>query len=102
MKVGQSAKINGTVHGEEVEVSGTVNGKIEARKVVLTSTAHMSGDIVHQDIRIDSGAHVDGHCRPEYGKTDAKAHAVQKPTPASGDSRPGFGSAKHAEVRSIA
>ena len=34
VKVGQSAKINGSVHGEEVEVSGTVNGKIEARKVV--------------------------------------------------------------------
>jgi cytoskeletal protein CcmA (bactofilin family) len=102
VKVGQSARINGTVYGEEVELAGTVNGKIEARKVVLTSTAHLSGDIVHQDLRIDSGAFVDGHCRPEYGRTDAKAHAVQKPAAAQGDSRSGMGSAKPAEVRSIA
>jgi len=102
VKVGQSARINGTVYGEEVELSGTVNGKIEARKVVLTSTAHMSGDVVHKDIRIDSGAHIDGHCRPEYGKPDGKAHAVQKPAAASGEPRPAFGSTKPADVRSIA
>ena len=102
VKVGQSARINGTVYGEEVELSGTVNGKIEARKVVLTSTAHLSGDIVHQDIRIDSGAYVDGHCRPEYGRTDGKAHAVQKPAAAQGEARSAFGSGKSAEVRSVA
>ena len=102
VKVGQTAKISGTVHGEEVEVSGTVNGKIEARKVVLTSTAHMSGDIIHQDLRIDYGAFMDGHCRPEYGRPDVKAHAVQKPVAASGEQRPSFTSVKPAEVRSIA
>jgi cytoskeletal protein CcmA (bactofilin family) len=79
VKVGQNAKVKGTVYGDEVEVSGTVNGKIEARRVVLTGTAHMSGDVIHQDIRIDSGAFIDGHCRPEYGKADGKAHAVSKP-----------------------
>ena len=103
VKVGQSAKIKGTVYGDEVEVAGTVNGKIEARKVVLTNTAHMSGDIVHQDIRIDSGAYVDGHCRPEYGRPDAKAHAVQKPAAAThGEQRAGFSAAKPSEVRSVA
>jgi cytoskeletal protein CcmA (bactofilin family) len=79
VKVGQNARVKGTVYGDEVELSGTVNGKIEARKVVLTGTAHMSGDVIHQDIRIDSGAFIDGHCRPEYGKGDGKAHAVSKP-----------------------
>jgi cytoskeletal protein CcmA (bactofilin family) len=71
VKVGQNAKVKGTVYGDEVELAGTVEGKIEAKKVVLASTAHMSGDVVHQDIRIDSGAFIDGHCKPEYGKTGA-------------------------------
>ena len=102
VKVGQTAKISGTVYGEEVEVSGTVNGKVEARKVVLTSTAHMSGDIIHQELRIDSGAYIDGHCRPEYGRPDGKAHAIHKPAAASAEPRPGVGSPKPAEVRSIA
>lgn len=77
VKVGQNAKVNGTIYAEEVELAGTVTGKIEARKIVLTSSAHMNGDLVHQDLRIDFGAYIDGHCRPEYGKADGKVHAVK-------------------------
>ena len=81
VKIGNNAKVKGTVYGDEVEVAGTVEGKIEAKKVVLAATAHMSGDIVHQDIRIESGAFVDGHCKPEFGKTAAgKATAVTPPS----------------------
>jgi cytoskeletal protein CcmA (bactofilin family) len=72
VKVGQGAKVKGTVSGEEVELAGTVDGKIEAKKVVLTGTAHMSGDVVHQDIRIESGAFIDGHCRPESARPQLK------------------------------
>jgi cytoskeletal protein CcmA (bactofilin family) len=84
VKVGSNAKVKGTVYGEEVELSGTVDGKIEARKVSLTRTAHMSGDVVHQEIVIQAGAFIDGHCRPEFGKTEIKrvipAHTVIKGT----------------------
>lgn len=80
VKVGHNAKVKGTIAAEEVELAGTVTGKIEARKIVLTNTAHMTGDLIHQDLRIDSGAHMEGHCRPEYGKTDAKVHAVKPAT----------------------
>jgi cytoskeletal protein CcmA (bactofilin family) len=72
VKLGSASKIKGTVYGEEVELSGTVEGKIEAKRVVLTSTARMTGDVIHEDIAIQSGAYIDGHCRPTYGKTDAK------------------------------
>jgi cytoskeletal protein CcmA (bactofilin family) len=80
VKVGSNAKVKGTVYGDQVELAGTVEGKIEAKKVVLAATAHMSGDVVHQDIRIESGAFIDGHCKPDFGKTDAKSAA---PKPAS-------------------
>ena len=76
VKVGTNARVKGTVYGDTVELAGTVDGRIEARKVVLTSTAHMSGDVLHQDIKIDSGAYINGHCRPEYGKSGTGA---QKP-----------------------
>ena|SRR5271155_4843981 len=72
VKVGQNAKVKGSVYGDEVELSGTVDGKIEAKKVVLTSSAHMSGDVIHQDITIHSGAYIAGHCRPEFGKTQSQ------------------------------
>ncbi|HEX2591660.1 MAG TPA: polymer-forming cytoskeletal protein [Rhizomicrobium sp.] len=77
VKVGNNAKVKGTVFADEVELSGTVDGKIEAKKVVLTSTARMTGDVVHQDIQISSGAYIDGHLKPEYGKTSAKVRAAE-------------------------
>ena len=76
VKVGSNAKIKGTVYGDEVELAGTVDGKIEAKKVILTRTAHMSGDVIHQDITIESGAFIDGHCRPEFGKSESKASTL--------------------------
>jgi cytoskeletal protein CcmA (bactofilin family) len=75
VKVGNDAKVKGTVYGDEVELAGTVDGRIEARKVVLTGSAHMSGDVVHQDITIQSGAYIEGHLKPEFGK---KGATVQK------------------------
>ena len=87
VRVDQTAKVNGTVYGDTVEILGTLNGKIEAQKVILTSTAHVSGDVVHQDIRIDSGAHIDGHCRPASGKPNGNAHAVHKPSAQSRSAR---------------
>jgi cytoskeletal protein CcmA (bactofilin family) len=70
--VGAGAKIRGSVYGEAVELAGTIEGKIEAKKVVLTSSARMSGDVIHQDLRIESGAYVNGHFKPEFGKAESK------------------------------
>lgn len=78
VKVGTNAKVKGTVYGDEVELSGSVEGKIEARKVVLTSTAHMAGDVVHADIRIDSGAYINGCCKPEFGKSSNNVQPLHK------------------------
>ena len=79
--VGNGAKIKGTVYGDAVELAGSVEGKIEAKKVVLTGTARMTGDVVHQDIKIESGAFVDGHLKPEFGKTDNKSRPASAPKP---------------------
>lgn len=73
VNVGPNAKIKGTVRGDHVQLSGQVDGKIEAKKVVLTRTARMSGDVIHQDITIESGAFIDGHCKPEFGKSETKS-----------------------------
>lgn len=66
--VGSGAKVKGSVYGQTVELAGSIEGKIEAKKVVLTSTAHMTGDVIHQDIKIESGAYIDGNCRPGTNK----------------------------------
>ena len=72
VKIGENAKVKGTVYGDEVELAGTVEGKIESKKVILAGTARMTGDIWHQDIRIESGAYINGSLKPDMGKPDAK------------------------------
>ena len=81
VKVGSNAKVKGNVYGDEVELAGTVTGKIEAKKVVLTRTAHMSGDVIHQDITIESGAFIDCHCKPDFGKSDSKSNTLAYKVP---------------------
>jgi cytoskeletal protein CcmA (bactofilin family) len=87
VKVGANAKVKGTVYGDIVELAGSIDGRIEARKVVLTSTAHMAGDVIHQDLTIQSGAFIDGHCKPEFGKSaGAKSATASKPSASTSSS----------------
>jgi len=72
VKIGQNAKVKGTVYGDEVELAGTIEGRIEAKKVVLAGTARMTGDISHQDIKIESGAYINGMLKPELGKSESR------------------------------
>ena len=72
VKIGQNARVKGTVYGDEVELAGTVEGRIESKKVILAGTARMTGDICHQDIKIESGAYISGSLKPEMGKPDTK------------------------------
>ena len=81
VKIGQNAKVKGTVYGDEVELAGTIEGRIESKKVILTGTARMTGDVVHHDIKIESGAYINGNLRPEMGKPDSKAETRAAPKP---------------------
>jgi cytoskeletal protein CcmA (bactofilin family) len=81
VKIGQNAKVKGTVYADEVELAGTVEGKIEAKKVILTGTARMTGDVSHQDIKVESGAYINGSLKPELNKSDNKP--VAKPAVAT-------------------
>jgi cytoskeletal protein CcmA (bactofilin family) len=98
VKVGSGATVTGSVYGEVVELSGTVNGKIEARQVVLTGTARMSGDVIHKDIQIDSGAYLNGSCRPEFSDAKEKKvhplHAAASTREKEAVRKPSNGSAK--------
>ena len=68
VRIGSAAVIKGTIHGELVELAGKLEGRIEARSAVLTKTAHMSGDIIHQSLQIEEGSYFNGNSRPHYGK----------------------------------
>ena len=63
LTIGEHAQVQGSVRGGVVEIRGKVIGNIEARQVKLYETAHVDGDIVHEQLSIDSGAFFQGRCQ---------------------------------------
>lgn len=60
--IGQAGTIVGHTTAEQVLVSGKVDGKISAATVILHKSAKVFGDIAHETLTIESGAHFEGHC----------------------------------------
>jgi len=58
--VSQKAIVRGTILAERVQVDGRVEGPITSRDVILKSGAYVIGDISHDTLIIESGAHFDG------------------------------------------
>jgi cytoskeletal protein CcmA (bactofilin family) len=63
VKIGEGADMRGTITAETVRVCGTVQGEIKAATVALEKTAKVTGNIVHQTLSIEAGAHFEGQCR---------------------------------------
>jgi cytoskeletal protein CcmA (bactofilin family) len=62
LTVGERAEIDGTLTANRIVVHGTVKGSIRARIVHLHASARLVGDVVHEDLTIDSGAYIEGRC----------------------------------------
>ncbi len=52
--------IQGSVEAETVRVSGTFNGKVQAKMVSLTKAARMTGEIYYETLEIEPGASFEG------------------------------------------
>jgi cytoskeletal protein CcmA (bactofilin family) len=52
--------IQGAVEVETINISGTFNGTVQAKKVALTKAARMTGDIYYQTLVIEPGAFFEG------------------------------------------
>ena len=61
--IGEKAVIVGDVYAEEIVVRGRVEGGISARKVQLSATCHVEGNILHEALSVEIGAFFEGNCR---------------------------------------
>ncbi len=90
LTIGESAHVEGKVAAKEIRISGHVTGEVLAEDVTLTKSARINGDIIHENLSVESGADVEGHFRRQQAP---KLKAV--PTPSAGSAKPnGDGSAK--------
>ena len=60
LTIGESAEVTGGVVANTVVVHGTLMGTIRAKRVQLDRTAKVIGDVWHEDLSIESGAHIEG------------------------------------------
>jgi cytoskeletal protein CcmA (bactofilin family) len=82
LTVGAGARVSGRIEAETARIDGTVIGHLDVRDVLLSRTAKVTGDILHQNLSIESGAHVDGNFKrrqsqaaPDTGERPAAAAA---------------------------
>ncbi len=60
LSVGESGHVEGTISAELVEVRGKVIGAITAKQIRLFATAHVDGDITHEQLAMETGASFQG------------------------------------------
>lgn len=63
LTVGPTGTIRGSVVAETVSVQGAVSGEIRGTNVDLTRSSRVFGDVLHDSLKIEPGALIEGHCR---------------------------------------
>ena len=85
LTIGEQGQVEGKVRGERVRVCGTIEGEIEGGTVTLAASARVLGDIVHDSLAIEPGAHLECHCR-RRGAANAQGTARETGQAKSGKS----------------
>ncbi len=60
LTIGEQATVKGHMTAEEVIVNGCVIGQVRGIRVRLNASARVEGDIIHETISIEGGAHFEG------------------------------------------
>jgi cytoskeletal protein CcmA (bactofilin family) len=57
---GQESLIKGAIVAETAKLSGTVEGSIVARDLIIQASARITGDVTYENLTIEQGSQVDG------------------------------------------
>jgi cytoskeletal protein CcmA (bactofilin family) len=82
---GESSAIHGAITAETARLAGTVDGSVNARELVITASARVTGDVSYETITIEQGGHVDGQFRHKSKGGQAMAPALASVAVASED-----------------
>lgn len=63
LTIGEHGTVRGSIKADKVRVCGKVLGQIEGTAVTLAASARVEGDVLHERLEIEPGAHLEGHCR---------------------------------------
>ena len=69
--IADTGEVSGKVTCESVTIHGTITGTVHGKSVSLSSSARMIGDVNHETLTVEQGAHFKGQCIP-FDAKDAK------------------------------
>lgn len=58
--LGPNARVEGALYAQVIEVHGKVTGSLQAKQVRLYGTSSVEGDITHEQLAMETGAHFQG------------------------------------------
>ena len=58
--LGENSQVEGNIEAEDVVIRGRLVGAVRALRVTLQSTAHVEGDLLHQNLAVEQGAYFEG------------------------------------------
>ena len=77
LTIGETGQVEGTVSAELAEVRGKIVGSVTAKQIRLFATAHVDGDITHEQLAMETGASFQGRSlkfqRPQQSQSTAPA-----------------------------
>ncbi|MFN2099310.1 polymer-forming cytoskeletal protein [Altererythrobacter sp. MF3-039] len=77
---GESSKVIGAIESETARLSGSVNGSINVRELVILKTAKIEGDVHYDALTIEQGAQVEGR----FANRKPKQPKASQPAPNAG------------------
>jgi cytoskeletal protein CcmA (bactofilin family) len=63
LTLGEHAEVRGRIEADRASINGRVSGEIDAGSVLLSRSARVIADIVHDSLAIEAGASVEGYVR---------------------------------------
>ena len=82
LTVGEKGVVTGSITADSIRICGVTKGEIKGKNVVLTKTAEVNGDVVHETLTIEAGAFLDGNVRraeSAAANTSSKVSVLKPP-----------------------
>lgn len=80
--LGENSEIEGNVVAEDIVIRGRLIGSVRGVRVILQSTCHVEGDLLHTSLAMEQGAYFDGKSRRAEDPSSLDRPGSDKPTAA--------------------
>ena len=77
--LGENSEIEGNVVAEDVVICGRLIGSVRGVRVILQSSCHVEGDLLHASLAMERGAYFEGKSRRSKDPLAVEPPAYEKP-----------------------